>query len=417
MLRYTDFFSRKIAKNRAFFDRFEERRSLMTELSSSSSVWLSGERRVGKTSMAIHVCTDIASNPSKFGIDKFVWSDCDISSCPTIDAVKRKVLHSIAEAASELTDGKEDGKNYIKNLFSRFDPEFALGGRDLAKVTLKLKAPVVMDSPLEEALLSLDQLAAKCNARVALIIDEFQTLSEINLSDGEKVEWDIRGGLQRSERVSMIFAGSKRRMMSDVFMSRNRGLYGMCRRISVFELPEDECLEHLKVAAKDCGYTYDEDALPFIAQLTSGHPRDFSHLCLQVFENATFYAENTKHITRSLVEESWLQYVKCVVIDEVESILKEKLNANKRAEVATLQAIAHTRPKSVRSADFCVLTGLTATPIYGALKNLDEQGLIRKNSKEQWCLCEPSYETALKIISEHHFDHDMIAKVKKANEV
>ncbi|TOP71478.1 hypothetical protein CGH09_24405, partial [Vibrio parahaemolyticus] len=102
--------------------------------------------------------------------------------------------------------------------------------------------------------------------------------------------------------------------------------------------PEDECLEHLKVAAKDCGYTYDEDAFPFIAKLTSGHPRDFSHLSLQVFENATFYAENTKHITRSLVEESWLQYVKCVVIDEVESILKEKLNANKRAEVATLQA-------------------------------------------------------------------------------
>lgn len=108
----------------------------------------------------------------------------------------------------------------------------------------------------------------------------------------------------------------------------------------------------------------------------------------------------------------WAQnpYVQEVVIDEVNAMLKEKLNGNKRAEVATIQAIAHTRPSKIRSAEFAMLVGLTSTPIAGAVKNLEEQGIIREEGK-RWVLCEPSYEAALKIISEFHFDSDLISKV------
>jgi len=43
-----------------------------------------------------------------------------------------------------------------------------------------------------------------------IIIDEFQTTSEVSKRDDDNIEWDIRGGLQKSKNVAMIFSGSKK---------------------------------------------------------------------------------------------------------------------------------------------------------------------------------------------------------------
>lgn len=416
MLSYTDFFSRKVAKGKAFFDRQDQRRKLTIDLSSSSSVWLAGERRVGKTSAAIHVCSELEANPSQYGINHFAWSECDISSCATIEATKRQILHTIADAAGKITGNSKKAIELLKSAFARFDPELSVGGSDIAKLTLKLKSISAEDS-LQDAIIALDGLAKKQNSKAVIIIDEFQTLAEIEQATGERIEWDIRAGLQHSDNVCMVFAGSKKRMMSEVFLNKSRGLYGMCRRINIFELPKDDCIAHLTLASKQCGYTFDAKALEMIVDITSGHPRDFSHLSLQVFEDSTFDNVKPKHISTDTVINAWDTYIKDVVIDEVSSLLKEKLNNNKRAEISTIQAIAHTRPRTnkIRTAKFAMLVGLSTTPIVGAIKNLEEQGLIRIVD-ERWSLCEPSYEESLKQISKYHFDPALIEAVKILSE-
>ncbi|RXJ74960.1 hypothetical protein CS022_01945 [Veronia nyctiphanis] len=349
MKKYTDYFSRKIAQGNSFFDRDEQRRALIVELSSSGSVWLSGERRVGKTSVAVQVCRELSLNAEQYGFTTLAWSKCDISSCATMEAAKRKILQAVADVASDIAGRDQKAVEGIRQFFARFDPEFAIGGKDIAKLTLKLRTSHSMDNPLRDALTALDALARDKGSQAVLIIDEFQTLSEIKADEGEKIEWEIRSALQDSSRVAMVFAGSKKRMMSDAFVNKNRALYGQCRRVKIGNLPESDCTRQLKKVATECGFEYDEGALERISEISKGHPRDFSHLSLQTFELAVFQAKKPKHITEHTVNAAWEAYIRDMVFDEVNALLKEKLNNNKRAEVATLQAIAHTRVAKIRS--------------------------------------------------------------------
>ncbi|MFD2180357.1 AAA family ATPase [Veronia pacifica] len=414
-MRYTDFFSRKIAQGPSFFNRQEQRRALTLELSASGSVWLSGERRVGKTSVAVEVCRALSRDASNYGFRRVAWSKCDISSCATMDAARRKILQAVADIAAEIAELDHKASEGIKHFFSRFDPEFTLGGKDLAKLTLKLRTSASMDNPVRDALIALEGLSMEKASQSIIIIDEFQTLSEIKADEGERLEWEIRSALQDASRVAMVFAGSKKRMMSDAFVNKNRALYGQCRRVKVANLPLDDCHKQLLHVSKQCEFSHEEGALALICDISKGHPRDFSHLSLQVFELAVFNTDRPKYISNRVVREAWEYFVKDVVVDEVQSLLKEKLNNNKRAEVATLQAIAHTRVAKIRSSEFAMLVGLTSTPIAGAVRNLEEQGLIRKENG-RWMLCEPSYEQALKNISEFHFDPDLVIRVIKNSE-
>lgn len=413
---FTDYFSKKIARGKAFFDRDVERRKIIIDIASSSSVWLSGERRIGKTSIATYACNEIANSASDYGLDKLAWSICDISTCATLDSAQRKVLHAISEATSSLIDDKKSLVEDVKSLFARFDPEIALGGKDLAKLSVKLKPSSTLDAPLDLAIRTLDLVAKKCNSRVCIIVDEFQTLLEIDAQNGELMEWEIRSGLQHAENVCMIFTGSKRRMMNDAFSNQSRALYGMCRRIDIFDLPEAESFSHLTMAAKDCDFTYDDGALELIHSISKGHPRDFAHLSLQAFENATFDKERPKHITQQIVLDAWDEYINMIVVDEVKSIIKEKQAANKRSELALLTVLSHVKPRKIRTADFAVLTGFATTTIVHAIKNLDEQGLIRCQDDGRWALCEPSYEAALKKISDDQINKEALAKVIKNEE-
>lgn len=413
---HTEYFTRKTARGSAFFNREKQQRELKTELASSSSIWLSGERRIGKTSVAEAVCRALKKEYESLGSGVFAWVDCDISSCATSEAVRRKVLHSISMAISQISKPTDEIKLFLSSILSRFDPDISIGGKDVFKLNIKLRPPITMEEPIGEAIKALDELACKLDSKAVIIIDEFQTITEVSKKGDDTIEWDIRSGLQKSDNVAMIFSGSKKRMMEAAFLTKNRALHGMCRRIKMFELPTKGCENQLIRAAHASGFTYDSEALTRVCHLSQGHPRDFAHLALQTFEDAMYSDINPKHINIEVVNGAWDEYIDTIVSDEVSAIIGEKINANKRAEVATIQAIAHTRPRSFRTASFSELVGLSATAIANAVKNLDEQGIIRKTDNGRWQLCEPSYEQALINSSRDHFDTSAIEKVIISNE-
>ncbi|CAH0530726.1 hypothetical protein CTH30272_03068 [Allocatenococcus thiocycli] len=412
---YSDYFSKKVAKDKSFFDRKEETQRLIIDITSSNNTWLAGERRFGKTSIATYACNQIHKSKKMYGITEFAWDICDISSCATLDSAQRKILHSISEATSQIINNKKNIAELAKSIFNKFTPELAIGGRDLAKLTMKLKIPSGIESPIDLAIKSLDELATKCKAKACIIIDEFQTLQEIDKNKGEKIEWDIRGGLQHAENVCMIFAGSKRRMMTEAFTDQSRALFGMCSSMSIDELPADDCIKHLKKAAKESGFTFDDGALERIYEISKGHPRDFNQLALSSFQIATFDETQVKHITEEIVGKAWNSYVTELTVGEVKSIIREKQAASKKTEIALLIAIAHIKPTKVTTAEFTSFVGFSATSINHALTNLDQQGLIRKRGP-RWELCEPSYESALIQISDDQIDKDALFKVLKSEE-
>ena len=67
---------------------------------------------------------------------------------------------------------------------------------------------------------------------------------------------------------------------------------------------------------------------------------------------ATFSADSPKPISAALIHASWEYSVQKVVTDEVNAMLREKLNGNKRAKVATLE---HSSCAAIgRVMDLCV---------------------------------------------------------------
>ncbi|MFP4624095.1 MAG: hypothetical protein ACLFRX_07965 [Gemmatimonadota bacterium] len=75
---------------------------------------------------------------------------------------------------------------------------------------------------LVDVLDTIEALARERGVLLGLVLDEFQDLAEIG---GERVEWAVRGAIQKHEHVSYIFAGSKPHLIRRMLHDKGRALY------------------------------------------------------------------------------------------------------------------------------------------------------------------------------------------------
>ena len=80
------------------------------------------------------------------------------------------------------------------------------------------------------ALVGAEHLCEKLDKTLVIALDEFQQVAEIK---DKRVDALMRTYLQRMHRVSFIFSGSKKSILSNLFIDKSRPLYGMATSISI----------------------------------------------------------------------------------------------------------------------------------------------------------------------------------------
>jgi hypothetical protein len=205
------------------------------------TIWLGGNRRIGKTSM-LRRLEELGNS------DGWIAFYIDIQG---------------AETAARLTE-----------YFLDEDNEARLQLLGLTGDELSGSAP-------HEVMRKLDRSATERNLKVLLLLDEAEALIEIVDNEGDQILKDLQREMQRSEALRVVLSATKRLMQLDEICSTwntSKFLDGVTPRY-LGALERDEALALVQQAQSPLPLPVDEAVVRAIFEATNGHPFLIQWLC------------------------------------------------------------------------------------------------------------------------------------------
>ena len=201
-----------------FCDRVEESEKLKRHLCNQQNVVLSAARRMGKTALINHVfeMPEIT--------DRYLTVQIDILDTNNLSdfvfTLGNAVYNRVARRSEKLMRSFAAIMKSLQGSFGldpvTFTPTF----------DVKLGDIVRPEYTLQEIFEFLDRADHRC----LVVIDEFQ---QITYYPEKNVEATLRKYIQMSKNANFVFAGSHRRIMSEMFGAEQRPFYNSARSIEL----------------------------------------------------------------------------------------------------------------------------------------------------------------------------------------
>lgn len=192
-----------------FCDRDEESKTLIDHLRNKRNVVLFSERRMGKTGLIQHVFhkTEL--------IEQYDCLYFDALSCNTLQDFTFSLTNCIFRGLPKKQGLTETIARFFKSLQLNFQIDPYTGAPE---VSLSLGAIAEPGKTLEEAFRFLNE----GEKPVILAIDEFQKILSFKQKETAAL---MRGLIQNSPNVTMIYAGSEQHLLSELFMTGRSPFY------------------------------------------------------------------------------------------------------------------------------------------------------------------------------------------------
>lgn len=302
-----------------FCDRKQEMNDIIRFLENGSNVSLITMRRIGKTGLILRTFDELRTN--NYGY-RTIYAD--IYSTQNVD----DFVSTLASAVVAQT--KESG---IKAFFSflggirpllSYDP---VSGQPQVSVTFQNDAQRF--SSIESIFEYLEHLGEK----VVLAIDEFQQIREY---EGVNMEGFLRSKIQHLKNVSVIFSGSDKRLMTDMFESERAPFYQSVTNVPLDKIDPQIYAAFITELFEKGGKHIEKRAVDYILEWSRCHTLYTQTLCNFTYmlsgENVSvedvnkaidliFRTEADKFYTiRTMLTKGQWKYLECVA---KEGILKQ----------------------------------------------------------------------------------------------
>lgn len=321
-----EYFPLGMASGELFCNRVEEREQLTKNLNKGQHTILVSPRRYGKTSLVFQVFADLSK--------KLINSNIDFLIAPDIHYVQNAILSCVGVAIPQILPHHKNITEKIKKFFSFSSSKLTLAASGPSIEFTHTQPP---PETIVEALTGLDKIAQEENKRVALLFDEFQQIGM--LKNCESIEAAIRHAAERTKKVSYIFSGSDRHLLTEMFDDSARPLYHLCVKMPLDRIAAIEYNKHLqKLSLIRWQKTLSDEIIAAILACTKCHPYYVNLLCSQVWESASPIQDKTK------ILELWDKYVQ----SEQSRIAYElaRLSPNQRAVIRVLATESINQPGS-----------------------------------------------------------------------
>lgn len=181
-----------------------------------------------------------------------------------------------------VSDTPEQWFSTLRDFFSRANKRWTIGFTGLTLELTPENSKDIADNILD-ALNALEHILAQKQQRAILFIDEFQEITK--LETGQVIEGIIRHFAQEAKYLALIFSGSNRNILLDMFVGdRSRPLYNLCDRINLGRIDQSYYREYLNgIAQKTWHEPIKEAVFTTIMQLTECHPNYVYALCGHVW--------------------------------------------------------------------------------------------------------------------------------------
>lgn len=299
-----------IVSIQSFTNREAESAKLQSNLLNGINTTIISPRRWGKSSLVEKVITDINKKDKKTKtviIDLFSVS----SEEEFLEQFAREVIKASSSKWQEwMSSGKEFFKKLIPKLSLGIDPttDFSLS---FDWHELKKNSDEVLNLP--------ETIAKKRGIKFIICLDEFQNLSSFN--DYLFFEKKLRACWQRHKSVTYCLYGSKRHMMTDIFNNPSKPFY---RFGDIMLLQKIETKKWVSFICKSFAATDKQ-----IDENTAG-------IIPLVMKNHSWYVQQLAHY-------AWNVTHKRATTTEINTALKELINANTPLYQKETESISHTQ--------------------------------------------------------------------------
>ena len=208
-----------------FCDREKETKDLVQLLTNGNNMALISPRRLGKTDL-IHHCfaqPDIAKKYYTFVIDIYATN----SLADFVDILGQAIFEKLKPLGRKVWEKFYNSLHSIQQQIS-----FDINGNPVWGIGLGTY--VNPSTTLEEIFNYLSTADKPC----LVAIDEFQRITDY--PKGQNVEAALRTHIQRCPNATFLFSGSKRHLMSEMFMSPSRPFYQSVITMGLNPLSEEK---------------------------------------------------------------------------------------------------------------------------------------------------------------------------------
>jgi hypothetical protein len=354
-----------VAVGSFFVDRADELRELETDIRSGQNVLLLSPRRFGKTSLVVEAMRLLREQ----GV---LVAYVDLLRATT----KAELASFLATALYQgLVSPVEQTFHRIAEFFGDLPirPSITLSPNPDGTVTPSIEFGP--GTPERTAEATLDQLlnlpaeiAAKRQRRVALVIDEFQSILELDAALPRR----LRATFQFQAEVAHVYLGSKQHLLRRVFTDANAPLYNSAKVLLLGTIPTDRFAQFIQDRFAATKHALAPAAVEYLLSVTGGHPHDTQKLAYFVWNLAQ---ASGRPVEIADVELALRQVLTTDTARYTE--LWESLTPNQRR---VLQAVAHQgATEDIRSQRFREAHGLASyRSVDYALDALVERSLIER---------------------------------------
>lgn len=342
-----------IAEGDYFCNRTSEISQLLNNIQQPLHTVLIAPKRYGKTSL---VYKAIAKS-------KLPFARMDLFMTTNTHEIVQAILAGIDNLLSQISNA-ENLLGMIKGLVKSLRPSFEVGVKGL-KMRLEPQMQELNATHLCEGLQILDKILKKKSMKALLFIDEFQEIQRIAAEQG--IEGAIRNVAQETKNFSIIFSGSHRHWLQNMFNDKNKPLYRLCDEIHLERIHEDHYIPFInKFSQKKWGQSLPLEVTQKILTCSESHPYYFNAICEKLFQKQKLPTpENVIDIWNTL-----MNLKKKDILSETRNleIIHKKL----------LVAISHELDSELTGRKFLIKAELSGSSVIRALEYLESNDFIEK---------------------------------------
>lgn len=361
-----------LALDEAFADRESELAELIADIRNGQDVVVFAPRRYGKSSLLWRATGQLAKR-------RVLVATVDLMTTPNKHKLAEKLAEEIFEQiATPLERAKEKALAPFRSL--RIQPVVTVSPSD-GSLSFSFgigTEPADIDATLERLLQLPGELGAARNRKVALVLDEFQEIVDIDPGLPKL----MRAVFQTQPEVSHVYLGSRRHVMERIFNDENEPFWRSAKSIELGPIPERAFADFIQERFEEGRRGIDPEVLERALRITGGHPYATQELAYFLWE------EVPEGHTAGLEDLS--QALAAVLRSENAHFTLLWENAS-RAQRLLLTALAAEQPGRPASTDFRVRHGLpSASTLQKAARTLVEREILSANGGE-YRIAEPFF--------------------------
>ena len=235
-----------------FCDREKETEVLLRNIQNGVDTTLISPRKYGKTGLILHL------------FDAIQRSELPYETL-YVDIFATRSLSDFIKVMAEAVMKKFPEKTHIGNKFITF----IRGLRPVISYDSLTGVPQVqfnyqMTAEKEHTLSGLLEFINSQQIDIVLAIDEFQQIAEYPETNMEAL---LRTHIQQMHNTHFIFCGSKRTVMSEMFLNAKRPFFSSSRMMSLDKIDGEIYRQFIRSQFEKAGIGVDTEALEYIMEL------------------------------------------------------------------------------------------------------------------------------------------------------